>query len=69
MVRPKKSLGQHFLKDDNIARKIAACLDPEIPSVLEIGPGTGVLTKHILENPAFNLHVIEIDRESVGYLA
>jgi 16S rRNA (adenine1518-N6/adenine1519-N6)-dimethyltransferase len=69
MIRPKKSLGQHFLKDDNIARKIAGYLDPAIPAVLEIGPGTGVLTKHILADPAFDLQVIEIDRESVGYLA
>jgi 16S rRNA (adenine1518-N6/adenine1519-N6)-dimethyltransferase len=69
MVRPKKSLGQHFLKDENIARKIAECLDPQIPAVLEIGPGTGILTKQILADPAFDLQVIEIDRESVGYLA
>jgi 16S rRNA (adenine1518-N6/adenine1519-N6)-dimethyltransferase len=69
MVRPKKSLGQHFLQDENMARKIVACLDPGIPCVLEIGPGTGVLTKYILQNPAFDLHLIEIDRESVGYLA
>lgn len=68
MVRPKKSLGQHFLKDDNIARKTAGFLDPEIPSVLEIGPGTGILTRQILANPAFDLRVIEIDRESVDYL-
>ncbi len=68
MVRPKKSLGQHFLKDDNIARKIAGYLDPSIPCVLEIGPGTGILTKYILQDPAFDLHVIEIDRESVAYL-
>ena len=69
MVRPKKSLGQHFLKDENIARKIAACLDPKIPAVLEIGPGTGILTTQILADPGFDLQVIEIDRESVGYLA
>ncbi len=68
-VRPKKSLGQHFLRDDNIARKIASCLDPDIPGVLEIGPGTGVLTRQILSLPGFDLQVIEIDRESVGHLA
>lgn len=69
MVRPKKRLGQHFLKDDNIARKIVDYLDPEIPMVLEIGPGTGILTKYILADNTFDLHVIEIDRESVQFLA
>ena len=69
MIRPKKSLGQHFLKDENIARKIAGYLDPMIPQVLEIGPGTGILTRQILAEPGFDLQVIEIDRESVGYLS
>lgn len=68
MVRPKKRLGQHFLNDDNIAGKIAGTLDPSIHSVLEIGPGTGILTKHILQRPGFDLQVIEIDSESVEYL-
>ena len=45
-VRPKKSLGQHFLKDENIARKIVNSLQyDQVKSVLEVGPGTGVLTK------------------------
>lgn len=68
MVRPKKNLGQHFLRDDSIANRIAGYLDPQIPQVLEIGPGTGVLTRHILEQPSFDLKVIEIDNESVEYL-
>lgn len=68
-VRAKKHLGQHFLTDLNIAHKIATSL-PEgttIP-VLEIGPGMGVLTQFLLENPDTNLSVVEIDTESVQYL-
>ena len=65
---PKKSLGQHFLIDENIARKIVGCLNPEIPCVLEIGPGKGILTKYLLENPAFDPLFIEIDKNSVAYL-
>lgn len=68
VVRPKKSLGQHFLTDQNIARKIVDSLGNEIPDVLEIGPGTGVLTQYLLLRNEINLHVIEIDRESVAYL-
>ncbi len=69
VVRPKKSLGQHFLKDKNIARKIVESLDLSgTPDVLEIGPGMGVLTSFLLQNPRINLTLIEIDRESVEYL-
>jgi 16S rRNA (adenine1518-N6/adenine1519-N6)-dimethyltransferase len=68
MVRPKKKLGQHFLKDKNIARKIVDSLGATVPNVLEVGPGMGVLTRYLLERPGFNLHVIEIDAESVEYL-
>ncbi|HCE56934.1 MAG TPA: 16S rRNA (adenine(1518)-N(6)/adenine(1519)-N(6))-dimethyltransferase [Prolixibacteraceae bacterium] len=67
-VKPKKSLGQHFLTDQNIARKIVDSLDTEIRDILEIGPGTGVLTQYLLQRPEINLHVIEIDRESVSFL-
>jgi 16S rRNA (adenine1518-N6/adenine1519-N6)-dimethyltransferase len=70
MVRPKKFLGQHFLKDQNIALKIVDAL--ELPAernfVLEIGPGTGVLTKLLRQRPEVDLHLVEIDRESVSYL-
>jgi len=66
-VRPKKHLGQHFLKDDNIARKIVASL-LDNRNVIEIGPGTGILTKHLLEIPEINLKLIEVDKESVDYL-
>ena len=48
-IRPKKHLGQHFLKDENIARKIVASLQtPPLP-IIEIGPGMGVLTKYLIE--------------------
>jgi len=69
MVRPKKYLGQHFLKDANIARKITACLDENYPAVCEIGPGTGILTQFLLERENLqHLKLIEIDSESVEYL-
>lgn len=68
LVRAKKHLGQHFLKDENIAKKIADTLTLEgYTHVIEIGPGMGVLTKYLLEKPV-ETHVIEIDTESVAYL-
>ncbi len=68
-VRAKKSLGQHFLKDLNIAKKIVDSLDGEqINKVLEIGPGMGVLTQYLIPNKNFETHVVEIDTESVAYL-
>ena len=67
-VRAKKHLGQHFLKDENIAKKIADTLSlNSYEDVLEIGPGMGVLTKYLLEKN-ITTHVIEIDTESVTYL-
>jgi 16S rRNA (adenine1518-N6/adenine1519-N6)-dimethyltransferase len=69
MVRPKKHLGQHFLKDTNIARKITACLDEKYITVCEIGPGTGILTQSLLERENLtDLTLIEVDTESVEYL-
>ena len=68
IVRPKKKLGQHFLKDRNIARKIVDSLGATIPDVLEVGPGMGVLTRFLLQRPELNIHTIEIDTESVEYL-
>jgi len=68
MVTPKKRLGQHFLKDENIARKIVGYLNPEIPLVLEIGPGMGVLSKYLLENPSLDPYFMEIDHEAALYL-
>lgn len=68
-VHPKKSLGQHFLKDRNIAGRIASTLSGDgYGSVLEIGPGTGVLTHFLLERNFADFRVIEIDDESVIYL-
>ncbi|RXQ88793.1 16S rRNA (adenine(1518)-N(6)/adenine(1519)-N(6))-dimethyltransferase RsmA [Ancylomarina salipaludis] len=68
-VRAKKNLGQHFLKDLNIAKKIVDSLDGEQTNkVLEIGPGMGVLTQYLLPNKNFETHVVEIDTESVAYL-
>jgi len=67
-VKAKKHLGQHFLKDENIASKIADTLSLEgYKNVLEIGPGMGVLTKYLLKKPV-ETYVIEIDAESVEYL-
>lgn len=68
VVRAKKALGQHFLKDQNIARKIVDSLKAEnISKVIEIGPGMGVLTKFLLGKD-FTTIPVEIDKESVIYL-
>lgn len=76
-VKAKKNLGQHFLKDEGIARRIADTLSAsELPAgdesygslpVLEIGPGMGVLTKYLMENGR-ELTAVELDTESVEYL-
>ncbi|MFT3794718.1 16S rRNA (adenine(1518)-N(6)/adenine(1519)-N(6))-dimethyltransferase RsmA [Flavobacterium sp.] len=67
-VKAKKHLGQHFLKDESVAKRIADTLSLEgYEYVLEIGPGMGVLTKYLLDKPV-NVYVIEIDTESVDYL-
>jgi 16S rRNA (adenine1518-N6/adenine1519-N6)-dimethyltransferase len=67
-VKAKKHLGQHFLKDENIAKKIADTLTENgYKNVLEIGPGMGVLTKYILKKKP-KVTVFEIDTESVIYL-
>ena len=67
-VHAKKHLGQHFLKDEGIAKDIADTLSLEgYSKILEIGPGMGVLTKYLLDKPT-ETFVIEIDKESVEYL-
>ncbi len=67
-VKPKKYLGQHFLNDENIARKVVDSLSLcNYLNVLEIGPGTGVLTKYLIKKN-INLKLIEIDNESVEFL-
>lgn len=69
MVKPKKNLGQHFLKDRDTASRIAASLTSSgYESVLEIGPGTGILTGFLLERKFPDFRVIEIDNESVHFL-
>ena len=68
IVRAKKHLGQHFLKDQNIACKITASLLPVTKGVLEIGPGMGVLTRHLLKDTKFSVLAIDIDQESIDYL-
>ena len=67
-IKPKKYLGQHFLNDENIARKIVESLSiSNYSNVLEIGPGTGVLTKYLIEKK-INLKLVEIDSDSVNFL-
>lgn len=66
-VRPKKYWGQHFLMDENIARKVVASLSPDTRQVVEIGPGRGVLTKYLIPRYPF-LYVVEVDPESVSYI-
>jgi 16S rRNA (adenine1518-N6/adenine1519-N6)-dimethyltransferase len=68
-VRPKKSLGQHFLKDTSIAQRIVSSLKAEgCQTILEIGPGMGILTRYLLERNFSDFRVVEIDSESVKYL-
>lgn len=66
-VRAKKSLGQHFLTDANIAHKIADALSGG-GDVLEVGCGTGMLTQFLLERDDITLYGTEVDRESIAYL-
>ena len=68
-VRPKKNLGQHFLTDLSIAKRIADTVDEPFANlpVLEVGPGMGVMTQYLVEKPR-PFKVVEIDRESVAYL-
>lgn len=68
-VQAKRNLGQHFLKDEAIASRIAGALTGiGYRSVLEIGPGMGMLTSHLIERRFEDFRVIEIDNESVHYL-
>ncbi len=65
----KKSLGQHFLKDDTVCRRIIGELKKHpFPSLLEIGPGAGALTKYLLELKEVDLKVVEIDHEKATFL-
>jgi len=69
MYRLKKSLGQHFLKDENICRKIVASLQQySFTQLLEVGPGGGALTKYLLEIDSIDFKAVELDDEKVEYL-
>lgn len=69
-VRPKKHLGQHFLKEEAIAQRIAESLTGHgaYAHVLEIGPGTGALTRHLIALQRWPITCYEVDTESVAYL-
>jgi len=69
MYTLKKSLGQHFLRDEQMSRKIVQSL-PVVPGqqVLEVGPGAGAITKYLLEIPDINFKAVELDTEKVQYL-
>ncbi len=69
-VQPKKHLGQHFLRDENIARKVASSLThgEGYKDVLEVGPGTGALTRWLINNPDFSWTGFDVDEESVAFL-
>lgn len=68
-VSPKKHLGQHFLRDENIAKKIVSSLSKKgYSTVIEVGAGTGVLTKYLLQEKDLETFIVEIDRESVAFL-
>ena len=68
MIKPKKSLGQNFLIDQNILKKIVSLIKIEDKFVLEIGPGTGNLTSYILKNNPKKLIVVEKDKLLANHL-
>ncbi|MEO6612537.1 MAG: 16S rRNA (adenine(1518)-N(6)/adenine(1519)-N(6))-dimethyltransferase RsmA [Chitinophagaceae bacterium] len=69
MYTLKKSLGQHFLKDENICRKIIAALQERpFTQLLEVGPGGGALTKYLIGLEGTDLKAVELDEEKVSYL-
>jgi len=69
MYTLKKSLGQHFLKDENICRKIVEELKQcSFENLVEVGPGGGALTKHLLQLPGINFKAVEVDDEKVIFL-
>src|SRR5690606_5941232 len=67
-VRAKKFLGQHFLEDLGIARRITESLSTPPSHVVEVGPGMGVLTQFLVQREDLDLYLVEIDSESVEYL-
>jgi 16S rRNA (adenine1518-N6/adenine1519-N6)-dimethyltransferase len=67
--RLKKSLGQHFLRDENICRRIIQALQAHLPvQLLEVGPGSGALTKHLLLLQVARFKAVEIDQEKIAFL-
>lgn len=69
-ISPKKYLGQHFLRDENIAKKIVSSLKRkgDYKTIVEVGAGTGVLTKELLKETEIETYAVEIDRESIAFL-
>ena len=69
-VKPKKHLGQHFLIDPSVSEKIAESLlcDSNYSTLIEVGAGTGALSKYLFSNPKWNLFLCEIDPQSIAYL-
>src|SRR5580765_6175659 len=69
MYTLKKSLGQHFLKDENISKKIVAALQHDsFKNLLEVGPGAGALTKYLVQLPGIDFKAVEVDEEKIDYL-
>ena len=69
MYTIKKSLGQHFLKDERIAKKIVdTLLLNDFKNLLEVGPGRGALTKYLIKIPGIHFKAVELDEEKVNYL-
>lgn len=69
MYTLKKSLGQHFLKDENISRKIVAAVQQHpFTQLLEVGPGGGALTKYFLQIEGIHFKAVELDEEKINYL-
>jgi len=69
MLTLRKSLGQHFLKDENVARKVvSALIECHFTCLLEIGPGAGALTKYLISIPNIHFKAVEFDEEKINYL-
>lgn len=68
MYTLKKSLGQHFLNDEAVSKKIVAALPQPVNNLLEVGPGGGALTKYLMQLPGVNFKAVELDEEKVAFL-
>jgi 16S rRNA (adenine1518-N6/adenine1519-N6)-dimethyltransferase len=69
MFTLKKSLGQHFLKDEQVCKRIVDALGPvSFENLIEVGPGGGALTHYLLDLPGINFKAVELDEEKIGYL-